>query len=289
MSVTDAALARAVVYRALSLGFQTPTAERLRRMGAHERFATVVAALRQLSLATESGGRRASLSRLRSRYGEARRSAGGAKAAGEPRRSAESLALHPEASDALVSLTIPNVDTLTASFVRLFGHTTRGLICACETEYGADNQFHQPQQLADIAGYYLAFGLRPALAADERADHVACQCEFMDFLNRKEALLLSSHARDEATLDATRDAARTFLRDHLGHFGRAFATRLAVEDADGLFGRLGAVLLDLLDAECRRLAIAEGPIDLVVRPEMEDDAPMACGTAPELIQIQRRP
>jgi putative dimethyl sulfoxide reductase chaperone len=252
----DAALARAVVYRALSLGFQMPTDERLRAMGVHERFATVVAALRQLG----------------------RRSAAGPMTAVGTR---------------LASFNAPAPEALTASFVRLFGHTTRGLVCACETEYGADNQFHQPQQLADIVGYYLAFGVKPALASDVRADHVACQCEFMDFLNRKEALLLTARAGDEETLEVTRDAARAFLRDHLGHFGRAFATRLVIEDADGLFGRLGAVLIELLDAECHRLAIAEGPIDLVVRPEVDPEmnnvAPMACGTASELIQIQRQP
>jgi TorA maturation chaperone TorD len=253
-SEIDAALARAVVYRALSLGLQMPTADRLRRMGAGERFATVAAALREIGLAS------------------ARPVAG-----------------------RLTSFDVPDVDALTASFVRLFGHTTRGLVCACETEYGADNQFHQPQQLADIVGYYLAFGLRPVLASDARADHVACQCEFMDFLNRKEALLLSSGAGaagdggDDVTLEVTRAAARTFLRDHLGQFGRAFATRLATEDGDGFFGRLASALRALLDDECRRLSIAGGPIDLIVRPEVEDDAPMACGTAQELIQIQRRP
>ncbi len=254
----DAALARAVVYRALSIGFQMPTADRLRRLRAGDRYATVVAALRALDGGTASDALRYAASRL-------------------------------------ATFTPPEVEALTTSFVRLFGHTTRGLVCACETEYGADNQFHQPQQLADIAGYYLAFGLRPVLASDARADHVACECEFMDFLNRKEALLLSSaagsseRARDDETLDVTRAAARTFLRDHLGHFGRAFATRLVVEDADGLFGRLGSVLAALLDAECARLSIAGGPVDLIVRPEVEDDAPMACGTASELIQVQRRP
>ena len=250
----DAALARAVVYRALSIGFQMPAADRLRRVSAGDGFATVVAALRALDRGAKSGALRSAASRL-------------------------------------TAFRLPSVDALTASFVRLFGHTTRGLVCACETEYGADNQFHQPQQLADIAGYYLAFGLRPVLASDARADHVACQCEFMDFLNRKEALLLSSTAEDpgdDVTLQVTKAAARTFLRDHLGQFGRAFATRLLVEDADGFFGRLGSVVLALLDAECERLSIAGGPVDLIVRPEVEDDAPMACGTASELIQIQRR-
>lgn len=247
----DDALARAVVYRALSIGFQAPTDEGLDQIGVHERFAIVAAALQQLDPQSHHG-------RLTA------------------------------VGTCLTSLTATSADPLATTFVRLFGHTTRGLICACETEYGADNNFHQPQQLADIAGYYLAFGLRPAAASDARADHVACECEFMDFLNRKEALLLTTCSDDDETLEATRHAARTFLRDHLSRFGRAFATRVMIEDPEGFFGVLGRTLLELLDVECRRLNIEAGPIDLVVRPEVADETPMACGAAPELIQIQRR-
>jgi TorA maturation chaperone TorD len=190
----------------------------------------------------------------------------------------------------LTHFDLPNTNTLADTFVRLFGHTTRGAICACETEYGADNSYHQPQQLADIAGYYLAFGLQAATAADVRADHIACECEFLDFMCRKEAFLLATGADDE-TLEVTRQAARTFLRDHLGRFGRAFATRVRVEDPDGFFGMLGVTLFELLDEECIRLGITAGPVDLAVRPDVPDEAPMACGNGrlPELIQIQRRP
>jgi len=248
----DQALARAIVYRVLSVGFQMPTAERLRQIGAHERFAPVVTALRQLGNWSGSEGLASAATRL-------------------------------------ASFDVPDSKAPATAFVRLFGHTTRGLICACETEYGADNTFHQPQQLADISGYYLAFGLRAATAADVRADHVACECEFMDFTNRKEALFLATRADDAETLEVTRDASRMFLRDHLGRFGRAFATRVMVEDPQGFFGLLGTTLFELLDAECRRLGIATGPVDLAVRPEVPDETPMACGTPPELIQIQRRP
>lgn len=248
----DDALARAVVYRALSIGFQAPTDEGLGQIGIHDRFAIVAAALQRLDLQWHDG----------------RLTAVGTR---------------------LTSFVATSADNLATTFVRLFGHTTRGLICACETEYGADNHFHQPQQLADISGYYLAFGLRPVAASDARADHVACECEFMDFLNRKEALLLTTRPGDDETLEATRGAARTFLRDHLSQFGRAFATRVIIEDPEGFFGVLGRTLLELLDVECRRLNIEAGPIDLVMRSHVADEAPMACGPAPELIQIQRRP
>lgn len=250
----DAALARAVVYELLSSGFQPPTASRLDAIGARDGFRAVTAALQLL----------------------------------DPR--AGGLLASPAAH--LATVTVPDADVLAASFWRLFGHTTRGLICACETEYGPDNGFHQPQQLADIAGYYLAFGLRPVAAGDTRADHIACECEFMNFLSRKQAHLLD---RREAggdvseTLDVTEMAERSFLRDHLGRFGRAFAARVAAEDEDGYFGTLGRLLLAFVDAECARAGVEAGPVDLIVRPEEPDETPMACGTADELIQIQRHP
>jgi TorA maturation chaperone TorD len=244
-NVADAALARAVVYRMLSMGFQPPTEARLEEIGARDGFRAVTAALQYLDVS---------------------------------------------AAARLESLAVPGADTLSASFWRLFGHTTRGLICACETEYGPDNGFHQPQQLADIAGYYFAFGLHPVAATDTRADHIACECEFMDFLSRKQAHLLD-HADAGAdvseTLEVTEIAERSFLREHLGRFGRAFAARVATEDGDGYFGALGRLLLAFVDAECARVGVEAGPVDLIVRPDEPDETPMACGTADELIQIQR--
>ncbi len=254
-AAVDDALARAVVYRTLSIGFQAPTDERLRQVSAREGFGVVIAALRHVD--RQAGGRR----------------------------------LEPVVAR-LATMSVPGVEALAGSFTRLFGHTARGLICACETEYGPENGFHQPQQLADISGYYLAFGLRPLAASDVRVDHIACECEFMDFLNRKEARLLANRSQwadGRETLEVTRHAARTFLRDHLGRFGRAFAIRVAAEDGDGYFGLLGRVLLGFVDVECTRVGAEAGPLDLAVRPDTIDETPMACGTVEELIQIQRRP
>lgn len=178
---------------------------------------------------------------------------------------------------------------------RLFGHS-RGLVCPFETEYGPEGAFRQPQELANIAGSYIAFGLKPVEGRDERVDHAACECEFMDFLARKEAFTLGSLGagldREEASerLVTIRGAARGFLREHLGRFGRAFASLLIKEDADGFHGALGAVLFRFLTQECQRFALPPGPPSLELRPPVSDDTPMACGRPDdELIQIQRRP
>ncbi len=263
-TAADDALARAVVYRMLSMGFEPPTDERLRQIGARDGFRVVTTALQHLDGLDEA--RRG----VRPPTGEGPLLAAAAR---------------------LASLTVLDTEALSASFWRLFGHTTRGLICACETEYGPDNGFHQPQQLADIAGYYLAFGLRPVAAGEARADHIASECEFMDFLSRKRAHLLDRLEADadvSETLEVTVLAERSFLREHLGRFGRAFAARVAAEDTDGFFGALGRLLLAFVDAECARVGVEAGPVDLRVRPEEVDETPMACGTADELIQIQRR-
>lgn len=263
-TVADDALARAVVYRMLSIGFEPPTDERLRQIGARDGFRVVTTALQHLDGLEDRG-------RVRPEADQGRLLTAAAR---------------------LASLTVPDTEALSASFWRLFGHTTRGLICACETEYGPDNRFHQPQQLADISGYYLAFGLRTVAAGEARADHIASECEFMDFLSRKQAHLLDRLEADAGvseTLEVTVLAERSFLREHLGRFGRAFAARVAAEDTDGFFGALGRLLLAFVDAECARVGVEAGPVDLRVRPEEVDETPMACGTADELIQIQRRP
>ena len=176
---------------------------------------------------------------------------------------------------------------------RLFGHS-RGLVCPFETEYGAGGAFRQPQELADIAGTYLAFGLRPREGGDERVDHAACECEFMGFLARKEAFVLDSLRRDQNeevhdSLATIRDAARGFLGQHLGRFGRAFASLVMKEDADGFHGALGEVLFRLLTLECHHFALPPGPPTLEVRPPEADDTPMACGRPEELIPIGTRP
>ena len=132
-AAADAALARAVVYRMLSLAFEPPSRARLEENGARDGFAAVVAALRFLDRAN-AGSLDAAAARL------------------------EALAVADE-------------ETLSADYWRLFGHTTRGLICACETEYGPDNGFHQPQQLSGLGGHRfaaLASGLQKLCCCRDR-------------------------------------------------------------------------------------------------------------------------
>jgi len=179
---------------------------------------------------------------------------------------------------ALVDLDAPAVSAapLLPRYQELFGHTVRGRVSPYETEYGGHgNLFSQARELADIGAFFSALGLRLPPDRHERADHVRCECELMAFLASKEAYAIESG--DASMLDATRDAERAFLRDHLGRFAAAFGSALAREDGAGFYGRLGALLNALVARECARLGVAAGGEELSLRLPVVEDVPAACG------------
>lgn len=175
------------------------------------------------------------------------------------------------------------VEHLPLRFRLLFGHTSRGPVPPYETEYGTDALFLQPQEMADIAGFLRAFGLVLERAQHQRVDHIACECEFLSFLCRKEAYALEQG--DEDMLEQTCRAQRLFLRDHLGRFGPAVGHKLARE-GEGFYGALGKVCAAFLEGECRRLGLPVGPAHLELRPPEPDEVPMACGSSSSLLQIE---
>ena len=168
--------------------------------------------------------------------------------------------------------------TLRAGFRRLFGHTARGLVPPYETEYGEDSPFLPAHEMGDLSGFYRAFGLALRRDAHERPDHVSCECEFMLVLARREVYALDRG--DAAAAEATRQAARLFLREHLGRWAPAFGQRLRREDLDGFYGALGALGGAFLVAECAAMGVSPGPATLRLRSASVGNAPMACAPEP---------
>ena len=177
-----------------------------------------------------------------------------------------------------------DLDSLLTSHGRLFGHTVRGTVTPYETEYGQEGLFQQPQQLANLNGFYRAFGLRVRQDERERPDHIACQLEFMEFLSRKQTYALE-HG-DDSMFQASSRAGLLFLKEHLGRFGRAFGYGVKKQDPEGFLGMAGDFLFDFLTLECVRLQIEAGPSRLPLRSPAEDNVPMACAGEPDLVQIE---
>lgn len=201
-----------------------------------------------------------------------------------------------DAVERLLATPAESPDVLDQQHARLFGHSLRGRVCPYETEYGGDAPFRQSQDLADISGYYIAFGLEPGGSGGiERLDHAACEFEYFEFLCTKEAWAIQ--AGDAEMLEVTRKAACDFLGSHLGRFGVAFGATLSREDPEGFYGRLGDLCAALLKTECGRLGLRVGPEFMEMRSTEDDGVPMACGSdscptaepgEPDLVQIQSR-
>lgn len=95
-------------------------------------------------------------------------------------------------------------------------------------------------ELADVAGFYRAFGVEVE-PGTERPDHVAIELEFMHLLAVKEAVARGEDADDERVA-VCRDAARSFLRDHLGRWTSRLAERLEESAADPVYAAAGRLL-----------------------------------------------
>jgi TorA maturation chaperone TorD len=174
---------------------------------------------------------------------------------------------------------------LVASHALVFGHSVRGSCPPYELEYGTDEILQRASELADISGFFAAFGMEMSRAELERTDHVSAQCEFMSALCEKEAY--AGPSGDAGGLEICRHAQRQFLRSHLGRWLPAFAQRLA--DADRGFYRLAAdFAASFIESECRRLQVPHGSPYLRLRPvDAERETEQTCG--PELCGAESTP
>jgi len=165
-----------------------------------------------------------------------------------------------------------------ASYAALFGHAVRGACPLYEQEYGHGEIVQQASELADIAGFYRAFGLEPNEAAMDRIDHVSVECEFMSVLCAKEAFGLQSENPELS--DTSSDGQRAFLRDHLAQWLPAFCSRVSKAVSDGAHVRAAVLASTFLGAECRRFGITAGPTYLKLRPvDPQADVEINCGDA----------
>jgi TorA maturation chaperone TorD len=108
--------------------------------------------------------------------------------------------------------------------------------------------------MADVGGFYQAFGLRVGRRERERVDHVTTDLEFMRFLTRKEAFARVHHGRPQ--IDICRRAQRRFWREHLGVWLPTFAMFLTVRVHSGFYCDWAQALVTLAEAESRALGKA---------------------------------
>jgi len=159
--------------------------------------------------------------------------------------------------------------SLESEHVRLFGPAGRAALT--ETSYGdAGRLLGKSAALADVGGFYRAFGLKPGAEHPRPEDHLAFELEFLSVLAVKEAWAMSEG--DEEALEVTRDATGKFVREHVGTWIDAWLAVLRASAPPPFYDALGEVIQRLVRAECTRLAVEPRTVgSRVVDREVGDD------------------
>lgn len=144
-----------------------------------------------------------------------------------------------------------------------------------ETEYGRMRGMSKGRDLADISGFYKAFGLTQEDSHHEMLDHIAVELEFYGVLLLKQAALdLRGDAEGIAIVE---DARRKFLAEHLGGLAGAVTARQEVA-ADPVYASVFAWCGQLVADECEALGVKAAPLDFF--PDDENRKDMSCGLLP---------
>jgi nitrate reductase assembly molybdenum cofactor insertion protein NarJ len=156
---------------------------------------------------------------------------------------------------------VGDLSELQAAHRHTFGMA--GSLCY-ETEYGLPHEYRQSQEMADIAGFYRAFGFNLGGEVRERPDHIAVELEFMHTLALKEAYALEKGTPEQVGICQLAQA--KFLEDHLGHWIELYAQAVAHNSVghnsvghnapDTLFTPLARFTADFIRTDADRLGVS---------------------------------
>lgn len=141
---------------------------------------------------------------------------------------------------------------ITAAYDRFF---RVGIVWLYGLEYLTDNEFQRATQLADIMGFYKAFGVEPDI---DRADALSNELEFMHYLIFKEQHALrqaDSSAAEKAAV--CQDAQEKFFAAHLMPAGEKIIDKICECIDEGFYREAAIELRAFLESE-KELLIKEG-------------------------------
>ena len=143
----------------------------------------------------------------------------------------------------------PDGDEINNAYREVFGHSISKDCPPYENEYCANHDVtFRSQRLADIAGFYRAFGLDRSSGARERVDHLSFEAEFMQILLARQ-LYATEEGLGEEQVEVCRSAQRTFFVEHLGWWLPAFGVQLAGRTTSPFYQALGGFVRGFAAAE----------------------------------------
>ncbi|MEE9529440.1 MAG: molecular chaperone TorD family protein [Syntrophobacteria bacterium] len=132
-------------------------------------------------------------------------------------------------------------------YVQIFGHVISAECPPYETSYGEAHVFQQTQGMADIAGFYKAWGIDIATDAHDRLDHISAECEFMSFLLLK--LDYFSAKGEKEAEKICLDSSKKFLKEHLGKWTPIFSALVMRKSSGGLYHKAVKFLKEFIEKE----------------------------------------
>jgi len=137
-----------------------------------------------------------------------------------------------------------------------------------ETEYMTEKLSRKPFELADIAGFYTAFGLsvNEEMRNKEALDHISIELEFMAVLEWKEQYALENG--QEENVKIVKDAKLKFFQEHLATWGFFFCREIYGLEDDSFFIRLARLLERVLILECKRYSLDVSIFDKQLHREL---------------------
>lgn len=141
-------------------------------------------------------------------------------------------------------------DALRGTYAATFGTGGEASISRYELSYAPGSLVTNTDRMADIAGFYRAFGLERAEDARDRNDYLPTQLEFLQHL-ALQIEYLEAEDNAEGVAIAT-DATRSFLEDHIGRWVPRFVDALEEEVETEFYLALGQLLAAFVAGEVER-------------------------------------
>lgn len=132
-------------------------------------------------------------------------------------------------------------EKLIAEYDRLFRAEAIWLYAA---EHLSENEFQRVHHLADIMGFYRAFGLEPD---KDRADSLACQLEFMHYLIYKAQRAMEFEDKEKAAVCL--EAQKKFLAEYLYPGLLKIRGAIISKDKDSFYAQAAQECLKFIESE----------------------------------------
>ncbi|MHC4181949.1 MAG: TorD/DmsD family molecular chaperone [Planctomycetota bacterium] len=154
-----------------------------------------------------------------------------------------------------------DIESLAKGYRSTFGGATVAMDCPpYEMYFSGSHIWQQTQDLADISGFYKAYGIE--MSEDEtssRWDHISVELEFLHFLTYKLAYAIENHGEEEQ--ESCLEAKKKFLNAHIGRWIYAFSKSVWKKSPEDFYRQAAKLASSFVHIEMAKLDVDAEEID----------------------------